>query len=443
MTRRGSRHQASRPRPLPALSHAEQQRRAAAAAALQRRKTVLTAVTRILAVYSMALCLAAPDPIPIRTSSLNGQGWLDEIFHGHVERFLSQMGLAKEAFRRLSYELQITYGLHATKHVTADEKLATFLYFARTGSSSRLLQERFQRSAETIHNSIYTVLNILVGPFYMKYVHLPPNETPPEIKADPKLYPYFRQARGAIDGSHFHAWVRDSVSGQYRNRKGFIGQNVLAACNFAMLFVYILSGWEGSAADSAIYAYARDHDFAVPAGMYFLADAGFPLCDVLMTPYHYHAVRYHLREWGTAGQRPQNREELFNLRHAQARNVVERIFGILKRRWMVFQRAPEYPIEMQAKLVPAIAALHNFIRIHEPLDDFSAPQQPAASSVPLSRSTSSIDSFMQDEPRDILPEELGMEISAAECRRAELRRDTIAQKMWEDYQRILRERGQQ
>jgi hypothetical protein len=26
---------------------------------------------------------------------------------------------------------------------------------------------------------------------------------------------------------------------RYRNRKGFIGQNVLAACNFAMLFVYL------------------------------------------------------------------------------------------------------------------------------------------------------------------------------------------------------------
>lgn len=31
--------------------------------------------------------------------------------------------------------------------------------------------------------------------------------------------------------------------------------------------------------------------------------------------------------------RPQNREELYNLRHASARNVVERIFGVVKRRF--------------------------------------------------------------------------------------------------------------
>lgn len=88
---------------------------------------------------------------------------------------------------------------------------------------------------------------------------------------------------------------------RYRNRKGFIGQNVLAACNFALLFVYILSGWEGSASDSQIFNYARKWDFAVPAGKYYLADAGFPLCDVLMVPYR--GIRYHLKEWGNAQQR--------------------------------------------------------------------------------------------------------------------------------------------
>lgn len=150
-------------------------------------------------------------------------------------------------------------------------------------------------------SSIYSTLACLVGPFYTKHLHLPSNDTPPEIKKEPKFYPYFRNCRGAIDGSHFHAWVLLESMARYRNRKGFIGQNVLAACNFALLFVYILSGWEGSASDSQIYNYARGLDFAVPLGMYYLADAGFPLCDALMTPYR--GVRYHLKEWGTSKQR--------------------------------------------------------------------------------------------------------------------------------------------
>ena len=57
-------------------------------------------------------------------------------------------------------------------------------------------------------------------------------------------------------------------------------------------------------------------------------------------------------------------KELFNLWHAQLHNVVERIFGIIKRRWSIFTHAQEYPIETQARFVSTIRALHNFIRVH-------------------------------------------------------------------------------
>src|SRR5882672_4067215 len=40
---------------------------------------------------------------------------------------------------------------------------------------------------------------------------------------------------------------------------------------------------------------ARVHDFHVPEGKFYLADAGYPLCDVLLVPFH--GVQYHLREW--------------------------------------------------------------------------------------------------------------------------------------------------
>lgn len=52
---------------------------------------------------------------------------------------------------------------------------------------------------------------------------------------------------------------------------------------------------------------------------------------------------------------------MFNLRHAQARNCIERIFGILKKRFSILQSRIEYPYESQVKLLLALAALHNFI----------------------------------------------------------------------------------
>ena len=62
-----------------------------------------------------------------------------------------------------------------------------------------------------------------------------------------------------------------------------------------MRFTYVLSGWEGSAADGRLWENARQSDLRIPHGRYYLADAGFPSCDALMVPYR--GVRYHLKEW--------------------------------------------------------------------------------------------------------------------------------------------------
>ena len=63
---------------------------------------------------------------------------------------------------------------------------------------------------------------------------------------------------------------------------------------------------------------------------------------------------------------PCNPSELFNLRHASARNDVERIFGVLKQHFQVLRDPPEYDMDTQTLIPPALAALHNFIRQYDP-----------------------------------------------------------------------------
>ena len=106
-----------------------------------------------------------------------------------------------------------------------------------------------------------------------------------------------------------------------------------------------------------MYFDSRTTDLKVQPGKYYLADAGFPLASALLIPYR--GVRYHLAEWGRADLRyvkmywyqfclflipliisPTTPQELFNLRHASARNIVERIFGILKNRFAILQHNP-------------------------------------------------------------------------------------------------------
>jgi hypothetical protein len=137
---------------------------------------------------------------------------------------------------------------------------------------------------------------IVLKEFYGKYVQLPANDslTPPEVRSNPKLFLFFEDCNGAIDGSHICAIVAAAAVAQNRNRKGFISQNVLAMGTFSMQFLYILAGWEGSASDGQVFEDAHCTDFAARPGKYFLADAGFPTCNALLIPYR--GIQYHL--WG-------------------------------------------------------------------------------------------------------------------------------------------------
>ena len=152
--------------------------------------------------------------------------------------------------------------------------------------------------------AFHAVIGALTCPaMYKAYVHLPDDSSPeaPEIKNNPKFHPYFKDCLGAIDGSHFHITAATEQAPACRNRKGFLSQNVLAGCTFDLKFCYLLTGWEGSMADSALFNDARARDFHIPAGKYYLADAGFARSDYLLVPYR--GVRYHLREWGKARSR--------------------------------------------------------------------------------------------------------------------------------------------
>ena len=74
--------------------------------------------------------------------------------------------------------------------------------------------------------------------------------------------------------------------------------------------------------------------------------------------------------------RPANSREYFNLCHTQLRNVVERIIGVLKRRFRILVIPPKYNMDIQAKIPSALCCIHNIIRRYDPeeLDDAESQQ---------------------------------------------------------------------
>lgn len=122
--------------------------------------------------------------------------------------------------------------------------------------------------------------------------------------------------------------------------------------------------------------------------------------------------------------KPQTPRELFNLRHASLRNVVERVFGVLKSRFVILQRPPkQYPISAQVKLVYALTAIHNFLN---KLGHIHAE----AEAKELGGDDFEDEGGHQDEPEPYI----------ADSRTLDRRRDGIAKLMWDDYQKELEQR---
>jgi hypothetical protein len=102
----------------------------------------------------------------------------------------------------------------------------------------------------------------------------------------------------------------------------------MCACNFDLNFTFIKCGWEGSTSDAGVLRSALAKGFHVPEGKFYLVDGGYANTTSFIAPYR--GVRYHLSEFRRQGNRYANYKELFNHRHAQLRNHIERAFGVLK-----------------------------------------------------------------------------------------------------------------
>ncbi|KAL6587678.1 hypothetical protein OROMI_000656 [Orobanche minor] len=235
--------------------------------------------------------------------------------------------------------------------------------------------QRFDRShfaTSQNFNKTLKALNTIAPEMMVK----PSSGMPAKIQESTRFNPFFKDCVGAIDGTHIPAMVK--------------GREVAS----------VTVMWEGSAHDSKLLndALSRRNGLEVPRA---------PL----------RGVRYHLKDFGGQGRHPRNASELFNLRHASLRNVIERVFGIFKSRFTIFKTAPPFSFQTQAELVLACAGLHNFLRKECRSDEF--PIEPEQDQAPPHLD-------MEDEDHELLSQ------SQLEQRaEANAWRMSIANAMWE------------
>jgi hypothetical protein len=135
----------------------------------------------------------------------------------------------------------------------------------------------------------------------------------------------------------------------YRNRKGVWGIVVLAGCDARGKFHLFNAMNSGSTNDCTAWDRCRLKEIidngALPPQFYFIGDEAFSCTPQFLSP------------WG--GQGIGKAKDSFNFHLSVRRQVIERAFGILTRRWGIFWRPVCANFDKWALIATAAAKLHN------------------------------------------------------------------------------------
>ncbi|CCE28150.1 uncharacterized protein CPUR_01624 [Claviceps purpurea 20.1] len=348
-----------------------------------------------------------------------------ELLAAPDEYFRNICRVRQDAFKKLVFWLRTNTTARNTRF-RLELKLMVFLYMLGHGATQRNAAMFFHMGQASVHRVFHELRRAMVH-LHKAYVVQPDRSYVSDKLLSHRKYDPFVGAIGAIDGTHFEAFIPVKDQEKFWNRKGKVTQNVLAACTLDGLFTYVMAGAEGSFNDSALLAQACSRSLKVPDGRYYLADAGFGSNRVgFLTPVP-GQVRYHLQEFGRHDLRPANADELYNLRHSSLRMIIEQVFGRLKRRWRITRSGPpEYSFRDQIAIIYIVTALQNFIALQGQLPDEAWR-----------------DAIARDSAREARRRARHRERADRKCTgmRGRDLRDVIKKQVWVDYRNVLAKRA--
>ncbi|XP_055855004.1 putative nuclease HARBI1 [Episyrphus balteatus] len=178
----------------------------------------------------------------------------------------------------------------------------------------------------------------------------------------------FPRVVSAIDCTHVRIISPGGDTAEnFRNRKGYFSINVQVLCACNLKIQDIVTRWPGSTHDSLIFsnsAIKYQFDNGRFRNGILLGDGGYFSNDYLMTPLN----------------DPQTRaERLYNESQIRSRNVVERCFGVWKRRFPVLSIGMRCSLPLVQDVIVATAVLHNMAidkNEDEPPEDPEVYMQP-------------------------------------------------------------------
>lgn len=249
------------------------------------------------------------------------------------------------------------------------EKFTIFFYFRflATGDTFRTIAFSYRLGETTVRDIVYLVCaaiwNIL-GPLVLPE---PTEQAWKTIGHDFNVQWNFPNCIGAIDGKHVVTDKPPNSGSLFFNYKKSFSIILLAVVDANYKFISIDVGAYGRNSDGGVFANSTfgkkfinnslniPQDKTLPgtdivAPHIFVGDEAFPLHRHLMRPYPGNQ---------TAGV---NENKIFNYRLSRARRVSENCFGILVKKFRIYQRKLQILPEHLDQVVLATCCLHNFLR---------------------------------------------------------------------------------
>ncbi|XP_018363578.1 PREDICTED: putative nuclease HARBI1 isoform X2 [Trachymyrmex cornetzi] len=231
------------------------------------------------------------------------------------------------------------------------QQLLLTLRFYATGSFIISAGDFAGVSTTSAHRIIHRVTNAIAR-LRARFMKFPTTNN--EIKKQQlEFYKISRFPRvvGCIDCTHVRVQSFGTENAElFRNRKGYFSLNVQVVTNSNLEITDVVARWPGSTHDSTIFNNSQlrgTFEQGIHRDGLLLGDSGYPIKSYLMTP---------LLNPRTPA------EQLYNESHIRTRNIIERLFGIWKRRFPVLALGLRLQLNSVMAVIVATAVLHNVAR---------------------------------------------------------------------------------
>ena len=234
--------------------------------------------------------------------------------------------------------------------VPAHIQLLLALRYYATDNFQRVSGDLLGLHISTANRAVHRVSRLLAS-LRQQWIKFPMPDEFRQVKRQFFDIKEFPGVIGAIDGSHIRiANPGGEDSARFVNRKGFYSVNTQVICDASMKITNIVARWPGSTHDSRILENSRILDTleTLDTGTYILGDNGYACKKYLLTPL--------LRPGNPA-------ENKYNQAHKATRGIIERLFGVMKRRFPSLHYGLRCKLDYSLTIIIAIAVLHN-IAVH-------------------------------------------------------------------------------